>query len=60
MTDTSKIICFIKNNSNVIINNISSESIIIYNLLQSQYSIANVDSNLEFQFIFKNYYNNNY
>jgi hypothetical protein len=56
MRPTNEIIELLENDSQKIVNNISKESIDVYNFLITQYENSDVSANYLFQFVFRNFY----
>ena len=56
MKTTEEIINLINNNAQAIVNNISHESIDVYNFLRTQFDITNVAENYLFQFVYRSFY----
>lgn len=56
MRTTEEIIHVINNNAQAIVDNISNESIDVYNFLKTQFDNANVTENYLFQFVYRSFY----
>lgn len=56
MTETKKIIDFIEENSDEIVENIEFESIVTYNFLKKQFADFDVRKNYLFQFVYRSFY----
>lgn len=56
MKTTEEIINLINNNAQAIVNNISHESIDVYNFLKTQFDNNNVTENYLFQFVYRSFY----
>jgi hypothetical protein len=56
MRTTEEIINLIGNNTQAIIDNISNESIDVYNFLKTQFDNSNVIENYLFQFVYRSFY----
>lgn len=56
MRTNNEIINIINDNRQAIVENISNESIDVYNFLKTEYDKSNVKTNYLFQFVFRSYY----